>query len=69
VIERRRLGAAELVHRALSMSSTAPDRLGDAATALMVGEIEALVREFAPDGGLGEVVQTTALVARRPGDV
>jgi SAM-dependent methyltransferase len=69
VIERRRLGAAELVHRALSMSSTAPDRLGDAATALMVGEIEALVREFAPDGGIGEVVQTTALVARRPGDV
>ncbi len=35
----------------------------------MVEEIEALVREAAPDGVLAEVVETTALVARRPGDV
>ena len=67
-IERRRVGARELVHRALSMSSSAPDRLGDAAAANLAGEIEDLAREFAPDGVLTEVVETTALIARREGD-
>ena len=68
VIERRRFDARTLVDRALSMSSTAPERLGEAATSRFVGEIEALVREQAPDGILTEVVETTALVARREGE-
>ncbi len=68
VIERRRFDARTLVDRALSMSSTAPERLGEAATSRFVGEIEALVREQASDGMLTEVVETTALVARREGE-
>jgi SAM-dependent methyltransferase len=68
VIERRRFSASVLVPRALSMSSTAPERLGDAATARLVDEIEELVREFAPDGMLTEVVETRALIARRVGE-
>jgi SAM-dependent methyltransferase len=68
VIVRRAVNAHELVHRALSMSSTAPDRLGDAAAARLVTEIEVLVREYAPDGMLREVVETIALIARREGD-
>jgi len=68
VIERRRTGAAALVHRALSMSSSTPDRLGAAAAARLAGEIEALVQAVAPDGALAEVVTTTALIARRPGE-
>jgi SAM-dependent methyltransferase len=68
VIERRRTDAAELVHRARSMSSTTPDRLGEAAVARLSGEIEELVRMVAPDGVLTEVVESTALIARRPGE-
>lgn len=71
VIERRSVDTAELVHRALSMSSSSPDRLGDQAAARLASEIEQLVREFAPDGVLSEVVETTALIGQRPetGDV
>lgn len=68
VIERRAVDARGLVHRALSMSSTAPDRLGDAAVSRLVEEIGELVREFGPDGLLGEVVETRALIARRVGE-
>lgn len=59
VIERRAIDVETLVHRALSMGSTSPAHLGDRMPA-MVAEIRtalAHVRE--------EVVETTALVARR----
>ena len=68
VIERRAVSSKELVRRALSMSDTAPGRLGEAAAASLAGEIEALLREFAPDGTLAEVVTTTALMAWRDGE-
>jgi hypothetical protein len=65
VIERRQVTVAQLVERALSRSSTAPDRLGIAATRL-TDEIAALLRPLAIDGALPEVIATNALLARRP---
>ena len=66
VIERRAVSVAQLVARALSRSSTAPDRLGAAAPTL-AQEIEALLQPMAVDGVLTEVIATYALIARRPG--
>jgi hypothetical protein len=65
VIERRRVTLDQLVHRAFSRSSTAPERLGDAAPRL-AAEIETLLTPLATDGTLPEVIATTALIARRP---
>jgi hypothetical protein len=64
VIERRPITVEQLVDRAFSRSSTAPDRLGDAAPKL-AAEIEALLQPMATDGKLTEVVATSALLARR----
>jgi SAM-dependent methyltransferase len=66
VIEQRTVSVAQLVRRALSRSSTTPDRLGDAASRL-AAEIEALLQPMATDGALTEVIATSALIARRPG--
>jgi len=64
VIERRRTPVESFVDRALSMSSTAPDRLGDKTDA-MIGEIAALMAAHASDGMVAEVIETHALIARR----
>ncbi|HTI84132.1 MAG TPA: class I SAM-dependent methyltransferase [Acetobacteraceae bacterium] len=66
VIERRTVSVQQLVDRALSRSSTAPDRLGDAAPRL-AEEIEVAMRPLAMDGILPEVVATSALLGRRGG--
>ncbi|HME21082.1 MAG TPA: class I SAM-dependent methyltransferase [Acetobacteraceae bacterium] len=66
VIERRQVSVAQLMQRALSRSSTAPERLGAAAPRL-AAEIEALLSPMATDGMLTEVIATYALIARRPG--
>jgi SAM-dependent methyltransferase len=66
VIERRTVSVQQLVDRAFSRSSTAPDRLGDAAPRL-AQEIEALLRPMAEDEMLTEVVATGALLGRRYG--
>jgi hypothetical protein len=67
VVERREVSVVQLVHRALSRSSTAPDRLGPDA-ARLAAEIEALLRPIATDGKLTEVVATNALIGRRSGE-
>jgi SAM-dependent methyltransferase len=67
VFERREIVAASLIDRVFSMSSTAPARLAARAVDLQ-REIEVLIREIAPDGRLIEVVESSALVARRPGE-
>jgi trans-aconitate methyltransferase len=64
VIERRQVTIQHLVDRAFSRSSTAPDRLGDAAPRL-AGEIGALLSPIACHGVLTEVVATNALLAWR----
>jgi SAM-dependent methyltransferase len=66
VIERRAVSVAQLVARALSRSSTTPERLGEAASSL-IAEIEALLRPLAQEGMLSEVLASYALIARRPG--
>jgi len=68
VFEPREVTAAVLVDRALSRSSSAPGRLGAAADQL-ARDIEALVAAASPDGRLREVVVSTALIGRRPGEV
>ena len=55
-----------LVHRALSMSATSESRLGTRAET-MVAELHAVLAPFAASGPLVQVIEWTALVARRPG--
>jgi len=64
VIERRGVTVETLVARALSMSSTAPARLG-ARTETMAAELRASLAPLAVAGELTEVVETAALVAWR----
>ena len=66
VIERRQVTVEQLVDRAFSRSSTAPDRLGEAVSATMAADIEALLRPLAIGGVLTEVVASSAVLARRP---
>jgi hypothetical protein len=64
VVERRQVAVEQLVRRALSRSSTTPERLGPAASRF-AAEIEALLRPMATEGMLTEVIATYALIARR----
>jgi hypothetical protein len=66
-IERRQVSVSQLVHRALSLSSVVPERVGDS-TAHLEREIEELFQAVAPGGRLTEVVESSALVARRDDD-
>lgn len=66
-LERRRIAAETLIDRAFSMSRTAPARLGGHAAGLE-RELRLLLAEIAPDGQLTEVVESSALLARRPGE-
>ncbi len=68
VIERRQIPGATLVDRALSMSSTTRARLGEAAVAALREKIAALVAAASVDGMVTEVVESVALIARRPGE-
>jgi hypothetical protein len=67
VLEEGEIDAARLIDRAFSMSGTAPDRLGARAVELE-RDIAALVRNVAPDGRLTEVIESSVLIARRPGE-
>ena len=64
VIERRRTSIDRLIDRALSMSSSSPERLGPRAADL-VGELRALLSGVAVDGLVTEVIESEALIARR----
>jgi SAM-dependent methyltransferase len=66
VIERREVSVSQLVERAFSRSSTAPECLGPHASRL-AAEIEALLEPIATDGMLTEVISTNALIGRRRG--
>ncbi len=66
VVERRQVTIPQLIDRAFSRSSTAPERLGAAAPEL-AAEIEALLQPRVFNGVLTEVVASVALLARRPG--
>ena len=68
VFTREEVNAARLVSRAFSMSGTAPARLGEEHAAALEHDILALVHDVAPGGRLTEVIESTALIARRPGE-
>jgi len=65
VIDRRRIPVERLVDRALSMSSTSPARLGAKAEEL-AAKIRELALRYARSGIITEVVQSQALIAKRP---
>jgi SAM-dependent methyltransferase len=64
VIERRRIPAARIVDRALSMSSASRARIGSHADDLAT-DIAALADRLATDGVITEVGESTALIAFR----
>jgi SAM-dependent methyltransferase len=66
VIERRSTPVAAIVNRTLSMSSSSRDRIGERADQL-AAEVATLAQGIAVDGMIREVVESTALVAFRPG--
>jgi trans-aconitate methyltransferase len=67
VIERRTITTESLVDRALSMSSTSQDRIGEKLDDL-VSELRAFSSALSPDGYVDEIVESAALVARRLGE-
>jgi hypothetical protein len=64
-VDRGTTTAELLLHRALSMSATSESRLGTRAET-MVGELRAALAPFAASGPLVQIIEWTALVARRP---
>ncbi len=66
VIERRSTPAADFVHRALSMSSTTRARLGEQGVARLTERIGTVVDGAATGGFVTEVVESVALIGRRP---
>jgi SAM-dependent methyltransferase len=64
VVERRRISGESLIDRALSMSSTSAGRIG-AAAEVMVTRLRRVLREYAADGDLMELVESQAILARR----
>jgi len=64
VIVQSKTPVETFVDRALSMSSTAPARIG-ARSQDLVREMRALMASFAVDGCVSETVETEALIARR----
>jgi SAM-dependent methyltransferase len=65
VIETRTLPAAQLTDRALSMSSISRARIGNRLD-LLLDAIEQLSSRWSDGGTLTEVIETSALIARRP---
>jgi hypothetical protein len=64
IIERRVTPIERFTDRALSFSSTSPQRLG-AKAGNLIHELEELMPKFANNGRVAEVVESTALIAKR----
>ncbi|MGA7329580.1 MAG: class I SAM-dependent methyltransferase [Rhodomicrobium sp.] len=64
VLEERTLPAAQLVERALSLSSINEGRLGSQMKQL-VADIQELASRWSQEGTLSEVIESSALIARR----
>jgi SAM-dependent methyltransferase len=67
VLERRRTPVERLIDRALSLSSSSAAKIG-ARAADLSAELRTLLTPLAVDGLLGEVIQSTAMIAWRPGE-
>ena len=66
VVEWDSFPAAQLVDRAFSMSRTAPDALGPDKAEALAADLRALAADVAVDGMIGEILESRALIARRP---
>jgi SAM-dependent methyltransferase len=66
VLEPRVTSLEELVARALSFSANSPGALGAEASAAYEREVRARMLALAPDGLFPEIVETVAIIARRP---
>lgn len=66
VLERRRTPLQHIVDRMLSLSSVSHAQIGDRADRL-AGDLQSGLADFAADGIVDEVVESEALIARRPG--
>jgi len=64
VVTRHQVTTESLIERALSMSSLSRARLGEQVAAL-AADLRALFARLAPDGTLSEVLESSALIARR----
>ncbi len=58
--------ADQLVDRALSLSRTSPEALGPDKAGALAADMRALAAELAVDGTIGEILQSSVLIARRP---
>ena len=67
VVEQVTFPAGQLVDRAFSMSRTSPDALGPDKAATLTADIEALAAEAAVDGMVSEILESSVMIARRPG--
>jgi len=56
----------EIVARALSFSANSPSALGDAGRAAYEAEIRERMLALCPDGLFPEIVESVAIIARRP---
>jgi hypothetical protein len=65
VIERRVVPIERLVDRALSMSTSSPERLGPLSDRL-AQDLLTEMAHFATNGNVVEVIESQALIARRP---
>ena len=66
IIERFQTSAERLIDRALSMSSTSRARLGDEGVRRLREEVAASLRDVTEAGFVTEVLESVALIARRP---
>lgn len=66
VLEPRTTTIDEVVARALSFSANSPAALGEDGSAAYAREVRERMLAIAPDGAFPEIVETIAIVARRP---
>lgn len=66
VVERRDFPAAQIVDLAFSMSRTAPHALGADKAAALAADLRALAADVAVNGMIGEILESRAMIARRP---
>ncbi|MBC7832665.1 MAG: class I SAM-dependent methyltransferase, partial [Hyphomicrobium sp.] len=66
VFEPRKPSLEEIVARALSFSANSPAALGDAGRTSYEAQVRERMLAIAPDGEFPEIVESVAIIARRP---
>ena len=66
VFDRREVSLDELVARALSFSANSPTLLGEDGRSAYEAEVRAKMAAIEPSGCFPEIVESAAVIARRP---